>query len=327
MRLPRLSPTAFRRLALASLVALVLVSVVGAGVRLTGSGLGCSSWPSCEPGSFTPRSASDGHAVIEFVNRLINAAVGLLAIATVVGAHRRDPRRADLQRWAWAVLAWVVANGLVGALVVWLHLSPVSVIGHFALALGAIASALVLHQRAGEADGAAPRRLAATPRFLNAARALVAAAGVVLVTGTVVTGSGPHAGDERADRLALDIGEVVRVHGVSMVVFLALTVAVVRMAHRGEASPAVQQRSHELLVVLVAQAAVGYWQYFTGVPALLVAFHVLGALLVWVAVLRLWLALRPVAATEPAARPAGATAGAGTGTAAAAAGARRAATT
>ncbi|HEX6165872.1 MAG TPA: COX15/CtaA family protein [Acidimicrobiales bacterium] len=327
MRLPRLSPTAFRRLALASLVALVLVSVVGAGVRLTGSGLGCSSWPSCEPGSFTPRSASDGHAVIEFVNRLINAAVGLLAIATVVGAHRRDPRRADLQRWAWAVLAWVVANGLVGALVVWLHLSPVSVIGHFALALGAIASALVLHQRAGEADGAAPRRLAATPRFLNAARALVAAAGVVLVTGTVVTGSGPHAGDERADRLALDIGEVVRVHGVSMVVFLALTVAVVRMAHRGEASPAVQQRSHELLVVLVAQAAVGYWQYFTGVPALLVAFHVLGALLVWVAVLRLWLALRPVTATEPAARPAGVTAGTGPGTAAAAAGARRAATT
>ncbi|HEX6424560.1 MAG TPA: COX15/CtaA family protein [Acidimicrobiales bacterium] len=310
MRLPRLSPPAYRRLALATLVALVLVSVVGAGVRLTGSGLGCSTWPACESDSFTPRSASDGHAMIEFVNRLINAAVGLLAIAAVVGARRRRPRRADLVRWSQAVLGWVLANGLVGAVVVWLHLSPVSVIAHFVLALGAIWSALVLHRRAGEDDGAGERRrLAATAPFVNATRALVAAAGAVLLTGTVVTGSGPHAGDERADRLALEIGTVVRVHGVSMLVFLALTVAVVRMAHRGDAGPTVVQRSHELLVVLVAQAAVGYWQYFTGVPALLVAFHVLGALLVWVAVLRLSLSLRTATAAErpgataPAASP------------------------
>lgn len=310
VRLPRLSPPAYRRLALATLVALVLVSVVGAGVRLTGSGLGCSTWPACEPDSFTPRSASDGHAMIEFVNRLINAAVGVLAIAAVVGARRREPRRPDLVRWSLAVLGWVLANGLVGAVVVWLHLSPVSVIGHFALALGAIWSALVLCQRAAEDDRAgAPRRLAATAPFVNATRALVVAAGVVLLTGTVVTGSGPHAGDERADRLALEIGTVVRAHGVSMLVFLALTVAVVRMAHRGDAAPAVVQRSHELLVVLVAQAALGYWQYFTGVPALLVAFHVFGALLVWIAVLRLSLSLRTAAAAErseattPAAAP------------------------
>lgn len=296
VRLPRLSPPAYRRLALATLVALVLVSVVGAGVRLTGSGLGCSTWPACEPDSFTPRSASDGHAMIEFVNRLVNAAVGLLAIAAVVGARRREARRPDLVRWSQAVLAWVLANGLVGAVVVWLHLSPVSVIAHFALALGAIWSALVLHQRAARHDAAgAPRRLAATAPFVNATRALVVAAGVVLLTGTVVTGTGPHAGDERADRLALEIGTVVRAHGVSMLVFLALTVAVVRMAHRGDAAPAVVQRSHELLVLLVAQAALGYWQYFTGVPALLVAFHVFGALMVWIAVLRLSLSLR----TEP----------------------------
>jgi cytochrome c oxidase assembly protein subunit 15 len=189
----------------------------------------------------------------------------------------------------------VLANGLVGALVVWLHLSPVSVIGHFILSLGAIWNAQVLYDRAGRDQpvGAGPRHRAATPRFVAACRWLVATAGLVLVSGTVVTGSGPHAGDERADRLALEVGTVARAHGLTMVVFLAVTVVVVRMAQRGEAEPNVAQRSHELLVVLVAQAAIGYWQYFTGVPALLVAFHVLGAALVWMAVLRLWLSLAP----------------------------------
>jgi cytochrome c oxidase assembly protein subunit 15 len=302
VRLPRLSPATYRRLALATLVSLVAVTVIGAGVRLTGSGLGCSTWPSCEPDSFTPRSAADTHALIEFANRLVNAAIGLVSIAAVIGARLRRPWRPDLFRWALGVLAWVLANGLVGALVVWLHLSPVSVIGHFILSLGAIWNAQVLYDRAGRDQpvGSGPRHRAATPRFVSACRWLVAAAGVALVSGTIVTGSGPHAGDERADRLALEVGTVARAHGLTMVVFLAVTVVVVRMAHRGEAEPSVAQRSHELLVVLVAQAAIGYWQYFTGVPALLVAFHVLGAALVWMAVLRLWLSLAP---PEPAPPP------------------------
>jgi heme a synthase len=154
----------------------------------------------------------------------------------------------------------------------------------------------VLHQRAGEDQPLAgrDRRAVATPAFVNAVKVLLVSAALVLATGTLVTGSGPHAGDERADRLALEVGTVARVHGLSMVVFLLVTVAVVRMAHRGDATPAVVQRAHELLVVLVAQGALGYWQYFTGVPALLVAFHVLGAALVWVAVLRVWLSLHAV---------------------------------
>jgi cytochrome c oxidase assembly protein subunit 15 len=301
VRPPPLSPTVYRGVALATLVALVVITVVGAGVRLTGSGLGCSTWPSCEPDSFTPRSASDGHAMIEFVNRLLNAAVGILSIAAVVGARLRRPYRPDLFRWALGVFAWVLSNGLVGALVVWLHLSPISVIGHFVLALGAIWNALVLHQRAGvdhAPDGR--RRLAATPRFVTAVRLLLVAAAVVLLTGTLVTGSGPHAGDDRADRLALEVGTVARVHGLAMIAFLVLTVAVVRLAHRGDAATPVAQRTHELLVVLLAQAALGYWQYFAGVPALLVAFHVLGAALVWLAVLRLWLSLSAETSGEEA---------------------------
>jgi cytochrome c oxidase assembly protein subunit 15 len=293
---------------LVTLVSLVVITVIGAGVRLTGSGLGCSTWPRCEPDSFTPRSASDGHAMVEFANRMLNAVVGLLSVATVVGALRRTPRRPDLVRWAWGVFAWVASNGIVGAFVVWFHLSPVSVIAHFALALGAIWNALVLLQRAGEPDGAGERRRAeATERFVTATRILLVAAAAVLATGTLVTGSGPHAGDERADRLSLEVGTVARVHGLTMVAFLAVTVVLIRLAHRGDAGPRVAHRLHQLLVVLVAQAAIGYWQYLTGIPALLVAFHVLGATLVWIAVLRVWLALHtvgpPAGPDQPAVDP------------------------
>lgn len=296
---PRLSPTAYRRVVLATLASLVFIMVTGAAVRLTGSGLGCSTWPSCEPDSFTPRSASDFHGMVEWVNRMITGVVGLFTVAAVAGAWWRAPYRRDLLRWSAGLPLWVAANAVVGALVVWLHLSPVSVIGHFLLSLGAVWNAVVLLERAGTepatddagAAGAQARRPQATPRLVAAARGLLAGAAVVVLTGTLVTASGPHAGDERAERLALEVGSVARVHGLAMIAFLALVVAVVRMAHRGDAAAPVVQRGHELLVVLVAQAALGYWQYFAGVPALLVGFHVLGATLVWIAVLRLWLSL------------------------------------
>lgn len=291
-----------------TLASLIAVTVVGAGVRLTGSGLGCSTWPNCEADSFTPRSASDVNAMIEFVNRLVNAAVGLLTMATVAGAIRRSPRRPDLVWWSLGVFGWVAGNGVVGAAVVLLDLSPVSVIAHFALALGAIWNATVLLQRAGEEVGGARRRVAATRRFVTAVKVLLVAAMVMLAAGTVVTGSGPHAGDERADRLALEVGTVARVHGATVIAFLALTLAVIRLAHQGEAAPQVTHRLHELLVVVVAQGAIGYWQYFTGIPALLVAVHVLGATLVWTAVLRVWLSLH-----APAAVPATGRLAAGTG--------------
>jgi cytochrome c oxidase assembly protein subunit 15 len=165
---------------------------------------------------------------------------------------------------------------------------------------------VVLADRAAREPDAAPAgptpRRAATPAMVGACRALVAAASVVIVTGTVVTGTGPHAGDSRADRLPLAVHTVVRVHGICVVLFLVLTLLVIRRAGRGDAAPIVTHRLHQLLVVLVAQGAIGYWQYFTGVPALLVGFHVLGAALVWIAVLRVLLA---ASAPEPAAEAAG----------------------
>jgi heme a synthase len=299
VRLPELSPRAYRYLVAATLASLVFIMVTGAAVRLTDSGLGCSTWPSCEPDSFTPRSASDTHGMVEWVNRLITGAVGLFTLAAVVGARARRPYRHDLFRWSLGLPAWVFANALVGALVVWLHLSPASVIGHFVLSLAAVWNAVVLYERAGEepAPGGARRALATGP-VVAACRLLLVAAGLVIMTGTLVTGSGPHAGDERADRLDLVVGDVVRIHGAAMILFLGLTLAVLWMAHEGDAAPRVANRLRQLLVVLVAQAGIGYWQYFTDVPALLVGFHVFGAALVWIAVLRVWFSL-----SEPAAAP------------------------
>jgi heme a synthase len=289
----------------------VFIMVTGAAVRLTGSGLGCSSWPSCEPDSFTPRSASDGHAMVEFTNRLITAAVMLSTVAAVIGAHRRRPRRADLFRWSLGLPVWVMGNAIVGLMVVVLDLSPISVIGHFLLSLGALWNAVVLYEKAGEPDPAedlAPsdvassdvasssdepprRRELAVPAVRRACDLLLVAAGLVLVLGTIVTGSGPHAGDEAADRLDFVVGDVARLHGIAVMLFLGLTLAVLWMCRRGDAAPAVEQRLWVLLVVLVAQAAVGYTQYFTGVPAILVGIHVFGAALVWIAVLRVRLGL------------------------------------
>jgi cytochrome c oxidase assembly protein subunit 15 len=175
--------------------------------------------------------------------------------------------------------------------VVILDLAPMSVIGHFIVSLGAVWNAVVLHARAGEPGPAPVRRALAVGTLITACRLLVVAAGLVIVSGTIVTGSGPHAGDSRADRLDFVVGDVARLHGIATVLFLALTLAVLWMARRGDAAPSVSRRLTELLVVLVCQGAVGYTQYFTGVPAALVGVHVLGAALVWTAVVRVYLSL------------------------------------
>lgn len=273
-----------------TLASLVFIMVTGAAVRLTGSGLGCSTWPNCEPDSFTPHEASDNHGNIEFANRLVTGAVGLFTIAAVVGARRRRPRRDDLVRWAWGLPAWVFANALVGALVVWLELTPVSVIGHFLLSLGAVWNATVLFHKAGEDDpGAAPRRELVVPALRHGCDLLIGLAVVALLTGTLVTGSGPHAGDVDVERLPFAVESVVRIHGTTVLVFLGVTLVLLGRAQAGDAAAAVLRCFRVLVGVLVAQAAVGYAQYFNDVPAVLVGIHVFGAALVWIAVL--WLRL------------------------------------
>lgn len=325
-RLPPVSPVTFRRITLVTLASLVAITLAGATVRLTGSGLGCSTWPTCEPDSLTPRSESGIHGMIEFGNRLVSGLVGITSLAAVYGAHRRVPRRPDLISWSWQVFGWVVLNAFMGRFVVEHDLLPAVVIVHFLLALVTIWSAVVLHHRAAEAvepaqatnatedseaepEGSPPSSTTDTSLGkLRAARHwLLAAAMATIFVGTLVTGSGPHAGDENAERLGLDVGGVARVHGIMSLGLLVVAIWVSWLAQQGRAQRALQERLQWLTLVLVVQGIIGYVQYFTGVPELLVGAHVLGATLVWIAVLRVWLSLSP--SKTPAAETGGQKAG------------------
>lgn len=319
-----LSPERYRRVTLVALVLLSLIIVTGAAVRLSGSGLGCSDWPRCEEDSLTAE-VDNVHAMVEFVNRVITGFVSLAVIAAVLGSVRRNPRRSDLTWWSWGLVAGVIAQILLGALVVQERLPPPLVMGHFLLSMVLVWNALVLYHRAGLPDDAPwpDRKL---PNLQRHVRVLSLLAAIVLVTGTFVTGSGPHSGSEseqtkdaleakgydiaeftpeelEIERLPFDVPDVARAHGGSVMAFLAATALFAVRIRRERAPTDLVHRTEALLVVLVLQAGVGYVQYFTGVPALLVGVHIAGATAVWIVTVLLHLALRhPV--TTPAKPPA-----------------------
>lgn len=298
-----IQPGTYRRLTVVALVALGAIIVSGAAVRLTASGMGCPTWPSCEDGSLVPRGATGGHGWIEFVNRLFTGVVSVAVALAVLGSRRRQPQRPELTRWSWGLVAGVFAQALLGGLVVMLNVAPVAVAGHYLLSAVLVWNAVVLHHKASEPDG--PRRPCATPLLRQRSQVLVALAGLVLVTGTFVTGSGPHGGDEAADRLPFAVTTVARIHSLAVWAFLAVAVLVLRGLSRGDADPATLGRGRVLVGLVVAQGALGYLQYFAGVPEILVGAHVLGSVLVWVAVLRLHLSLtEPIPAIATDHRPA-----------------------
>ena len=284
-----ISPQAYRAITVAALVALAAIVVSGAAVRLTGSGMGCPTWPNCEDGSLVPRGATGGHGWIEFVNRLFTGAVSVAVALAVLGSRRRDPQRDDLTRLSWLLVAGVFSQALLGGLVVILHVTPIAVAGHYLLSAVLVAVAVLLHHRASEPPG--PRRAAATATLVRWSTAVVVLAGIVLVTGTLVTGSGPHGGDEAADRLPFDVGTVVPLHSTAVWLLLGVTIFVLARAEGGDVSPAAAARGRVLLGAIAAQGALGYLQYFTGVPEALVGLHVLGSVIVWAAALRFRLGL------------------------------------
>lgn len=293
MALPRLSPVAYRRITLFALLALAFIVVTGAGVRLTGSGLGCTDWPTCEEGRLTPVDATDVHAMVEFVNRTITGLVSVAVILAVLGSLLRRPRRRDLTRWSLGLVAGVLGQIVLGGLTVLFELAPPFVMGHFILSMVLLWNAVVLHHRAGRPDG--PSRPVVGPDLVGLGRLLLGAGALVVLTGTVVTAAGPHAGDASARRLDVAVSTVARIHGTSVLLFLVLTLCTLWVAARDRAPGTVHDALRLLLAVLVAQAAVGYTQYFTGVPAVLVGVHILGAVSVWIAVVRVGLVMREVA--------------------------------
>ncbi|MBK9178092.1 MAG: heme A synthase [Acidimicrobiales bacterium] len=277
MQPPRLSPAAYRRITFVAFLALAFIVVSGAAVRLTGSGLGCPDWPTCYETQF--HAKAEYHAMIEFVNRLVTGLVSVAVILAVLGSLVRTPRRRDLTWWSLGLVAGVVAQILIGAFVVFWHLTPPIVIAHFLVSIVLLWNALVLYRKAGQPQG--PAHLLVSRDLLVAIRVLFANACLVVITGTIVTGAGPHGGDESVDRLPYFLPDVARVHGASVMLLVLLTVALLLLLRRAEAPRVVRRSTVWLLGALVLNAAIGYTQYFTGVPAALVAFHVAGAVLVW----------------------------------------------
>ncbi len=293
----RLSPRAYQWVTLVAAILLALIIVTGAAVRLTGSGLGCPEWPNCTKGSFTS-SSSDYHATVEFANRVITGLVSVGVILAVLGSLFRLPRRRDLVWLSIGLVVGVIAQALLGALVVEELLDPPFVMGHFLLSAVLLADAIVLYHRAGLPDGSRSRpAFDSGPIWL--ARLLVLAVSVVLVTGTVVTGAGPHSGDAgshaslKATRLDLAVPEVARIHGTSVMVFLALVLIALFVMSRQRVAQRdrVLHRLELLLGLVVAQGALGYYQYFNGVPRLAVGFHVAGATAVFSATIVVLLAM------------------------------------
>jgi cytochrome c oxidase assembly protein subunit 15 len=295
-------PRTVRRAALVALVMSVLIVVTGGAVRLTGSGLGCPTWPKCTADSLTTTREMGWHGVIEFGNRLLTYVLCAAVGWAIIAARSTEPFRRGLTRVGWLQFWVVVANALLGGVVVLVGLNPYTVAAHFMLSTALIAAATVMWHRAGEGD-AAPRPLVAPP-LRRLAHALVAVTVLLIAAGTVVTGSGPHAGDSSdVPRMPLDWDLTARVHGVLAWVTVLLTVALWVGLKVLDSPRLTMARTRDLFLVLMAQGVIGYVQYFTDLPELLVGLHMFGSAMVWIFTLRVLLALRERPLAEPGAAP------------------------
>lgn len=301
-----ISPTATRRVFAAGVVAQMGIVVTGGLVRLTGSGLGCPDFPQCVAGSLTPvvNQPQGFHKFIEFGNRTLISILVVVGVACIVVAWRRLPRRRPQVVLASVTLLGVFGQALLGGLTTLSNLNPYVVSSHFLLSLVLIAAAVAVYERSADAGDGPPQPLVRI-ELVWLVRALVVVAALVLVVGTLVTGSGPHSGDaDHPARNGFDPSQIAWLHADLVTLFSGLVIALL-VAVRLSSPPAeVGRRTRVVLYVTLAQGALGYLQYFTGVPWVLVAFHVLGSTLLWVSVLRLTYAIRTRAAAGSAAEPA-----------------------
>jgi len=286
------------RILWANLVLEVLIVVTGGLVRLTGSGLGCPTWPECVPGSYVPvREQAEGiHKYIEFGNRTLTGAVGIAALLVLYAVWRWAGRRRDLMVPAWLVLGGVVTQAVLGGITVRTGLHPATVSAHFLVSMVLVATSAFIVFRAQEPAG--PRPLAVHPLVERLAWTACAVAGVVLLLGTVVTGSGPHSGDaDEPARFGFDPRTISWLHADAVMLFIGLVVAVWVAARLSATSRRAPDTWRTVLLVTLAQGVVGYVQYLTDLPEVLVLTHMLLASLLVVAltagVVRLRTATRP----------------------------------
>ena len=262
------------------------IVLTGAAVRITGSGLGCPTWPECTYGSYVPVAGqAEGafHAWIEFGNRLLTFLLLFAAVAVVIYAIKKSRR--DLLWRALLQVLGIFGQGIIGGITVLTDLNPLAVASHFILSIFLIAGAVSIVAR-GRSPIISIRPTETKVKILAHVQVLLTF--IVIVIGTLVTGSGPHAGDLDAPRLKLDEGAITWLHADAVIALLGVSLALLVLS---EISPETKRRVKIFFAVTLAQGLVGYAQYVLGLPELLVIVHVLGSTLVWIATWRIWLSI------------------------------------
>jgi len=295
------APLVARRIYVANLVAQMAIVVTGAVVRLTASGLGCPTWPRCAGDSITPvdGQAEAWHKYVEFGNRMLTVVLVVLALAALAVAWRDARRRRSEDLPARPALTWLAAVPLLGTVTqiplggvtVLTHLNPIAVGSHLLLSLGIVALLTVLVTRAGE-WGDEPVVVVVRPEVRLGVWAFTLIMGAVLVVGMLVTASGPHAGDQRTHRLGLDPQTVAWLHADVVVLGFGLLAGLLVALRATRAPERATSAATQLLLAMLAQGLVGYVQFFTAEPWMLVTVHVLLATVIWWATVRLLLATR-----------------------------------
>ena len=280
-----------RAILLANLIGQIGIIGTGGAVRLTESGLGCSTWPECEPGQFTPQfhEATTLHPYIEFGNRTLTGVLAVIGVLVAVAVCTDLKRSTSYRLLGLVPIIGVLAQAVIGGIVVLLDLHPGWVSLHFGVSAALVAASLYVLHRHGEGDEAQTRVVG--PRAHALAWALAALTAVVVVLGVLTTGAGPHSGDaEVGYRIAVDPALLTKWHAAAVWAFLAVLVAYL-VAVRGGPAP-VRRAALILLAITLAQGLIGYVQYFTDLPALLVGLHMIGAAVLIAGSTRVWLSNR-----------------------------------
>jgi cytochrome c oxidase assembly protein subunit 15 len=267
------------------LFAQAAIVVTGGAVRLTGSGLGCPTWPECTPGSYTPKPYQVEEQVkvwIEFGNRLLTFVLVLVAILVLISVLAAG--RKDLRGLALGQVLGIVGQGILGGITVLTGLHPATVAAHFLLSIVLIAGATSLRaQRLGGLEKQEPE-----PLIKKIATAHILVSFLVLFIGTLVTGSGPHAGDATAERFPFDLRTMAWIHADSVIALFGITFGF--FVARG-VSDQTKKRLKIFLAIALGQGLIGYVQWFNDLPELLVGLHLAGSTLVWIASWRVWLSV------------------------------------
>lgn len=276
-----------RRLTFLNLLVQSAIIVTGVTVRVTGSGLGCPSWPQCVPGSYVPtvQQAQAWHKYVEFGNRTLTFLLAAVALATFVGVWRARPSKRSTVLLAGVPLLGTTAQAGLGGITVLTGLNPLTVMAHFLVSVVLVAGAHALWVRFADAPGFAR----VDDRLLDTgSRFMIALAATVIVLGTVVTGSGPHSGDaDRPARFAFDPQVVAWIHADAVWLAFGLALGLWAYARWSVANARVERRSRRVVEVMLLQGVVGYLQYWTGLPWFLVVVHAALAALFWIVVLHL----------------------------------------